>query len=692
MGDDTLIGGLGRDQLFGGAGSDLFVLTPNNGTDTIWDYEDGQDLILLEGGLTFNDLTISGRGRHKTLIRLNKPGDSSDGQLLAILHGVNFQQITEADFFNLNLPPVANDDDILLDEGGTVSSLVGGGTSLLENDTDPNFPNDNLTVSTTVVDGPDYGTLLLNPDGTFSYTHDGSETISDSFVYQIQDSNGAVDTGTVNITINPVNDAPVLDPIGDRVVALGQELSLTATATDVDLPLNTLTFSLAPGAPEGAVIDPETGQFTWTPSSEQLGDIELTIQVTDDGSPGLTTTETITISVQDQTSPELTAALANDTGGNNSDGVTFDPTITGTVADISGISALQLTIVGPSSGSFDVTSTVEADGSFSIDQSLLETLLGSSLQAGDYTFELKATDGTGNQSTPVAVSLTFDNLTNAPIVPDLLPGSDSGSDNSDNLTNITTPTVAVTAAPDEQVQLFVDGELVTTAATTGSVEFTLGQLNQGLHEVAVRTIDLAGNISDLSDALEITVDTVDPVLNITTPLNNGLLTPGALLSGTVDGTGSEIVALSYRFDDQPENSVAVENGAFNQVLDFSGISSGSHNLVITATDAAGNVTSISESIVIALDVTWINSTGGFWEEASNWDIGQVPGLGNNVFVNLPSNEIVTHRSGNTQIESLNISSSLTITNSQLSVANNSQIAGSVNANNSGSFTAVGEGV
>ncbi len=54
------------------------------------------------------------------------------------------------------------------------------------------------------------GTLTLNADGTFSYTHDGSENLTDSFTYIVSDEDGGVtDTGTVSITVNPVIVMPI---------------------------------------------------------------------------------------------------------------------------------------------------------------------------------------------------------------------------------------------------------------------------------------------------------------------------------------------------------------------------------------------------------------------------------------------------------------------------------------------------
>ena len=78
----------------------------------------------------------------------------------------------------------------------------------------------------------------------------------------------------------------MLAAIGDKTVDEGALLSFTATATDADLPANTLTFSLDAGAPAGASIDPATGLFTWTPSEAQgPGVYPVTVRVTDNGTP-----------------------------------------------------------------------------------------------------------------------------------------------------------------------------------------------------------------------------------------------------------------------------------------------------------------------------------------------------------------------------------------------------------------------
>ncbi len=107
----------------------------------------------------------------------------------------------ESTFFNR--PPLALDDSLTVDQGGSVSLLDSGEASLLANDSDPD--GGILTVSPAPLSGPSSGVVTLNADGTFSYTHDGSDTAQDSFVYEVCDEGFPVlcASATVAITIVP---------------------------------------------------------------------------------------------------------------------------------------------------------------------------------------------------------------------------------------------------------------------------------------------------------------------------------------------------------------------------------------------------------------------------------------------------------------------------------------------------------
>lgn len=98
-----------------------------------------------------------------------------------------------------NHAPVAVADNATVARGGTATTLTGGATSVLANDSDAD--GDPLTAI--LVTGPANGTLTLNANGTFSYTHNGSPTTSDSFTYKANDGTVGGNVATVTITVQP---------------------------------------------------------------------------------------------------------------------------------------------------------------------------------------------------------------------------------------------------------------------------------------------------------------------------------------------------------------------------------------------------------------------------------------------------------------------------------------------------------
>ena len=123
--------------------------------------------------------------------------------------------------------------------------------------------------------------------------------------------------GSYDLTLNSggpaTNDAPVLGAIGNRTVNEGSLLTFTASATDGNAG-QTLTYSLAAGAPAGATINATTGVFSWTPTEAQgPGSFSVTVRVTDNGSPALSDSETITITVNEVNVAPVLAAIGNRT-------------------------------------------------------------------------------------------------------------------------------------------------------------------------------------------------------------------------------------------------------------------------------------------------------------------------------------------------------------------------------------------
>jgi uncharacterized repeat protein (TIGR01451 family) len=110
-------------------------------------------------------------------------------------------------------------------------------------------------------------------------------------------------TNILLVTVTPVNDPPTLGVVPNQTVNEGALFVLTNNAADVDLPGDSLTFSL-PVAPTNAVINPATGEITWTPDELQGGTTNLfRVVVADSGVPSLRATNQFTITVLEMNSP-----------------------------------------------------------------------------------------------------------------------------------------------------------------------------------------------------------------------------------------------------------------------------------------------------------------------------------------------------------------------------------------------------
>jgi Ca2+-binding RTX toxin-like protein len=91
-GDDWLGGDLGNDSLTGGAGLDRFIVGADGSLDRVLDFTDGQDGLMLAGGLTFAQLTVTPIPNATTI------SVSQTGKVLVQLDGVNASAIGIEDF------------------------------------------------------------------------------------------------------------------------------------------------------------------------------------------------------------------------------------------------------------------------------------------------------------------------------------------------------------------------------------------------------------------------------------------------------------------------------------------------------------------------------------------------------------------------------------------------------------------
>lgn len=102
-----------------------------------------------------------------------------------------------------------------------------------------------------------------------------------------------------------VNTPPVLAGIGDRTVNVGQTVEFTASATDNDLPAQSLSYTLLAG-PANATLGSNSGAFSFRPLVNQANATHaFTLQVADDGSPPLTATRSFSVTVNPLVTPTI---------------------------------------------------------------------------------------------------------------------------------------------------------------------------------------------------------------------------------------------------------------------------------------------------------------------------------------------------------------------------------------------------
>ena len=247
------------------------------------------------------------------------------------------------------------------------------------------------------------------------------------------------------------------------------------------------------------------GAWTITASTIADGAHTISARVFDSaGNVGVSTALSIVIDTTPPaiSIPDMTAAT--DTGSSSIDNLTKNtkPTFIGT-------SQAGATITLLDAGSITLgTATADGLGNWTI------AVTGSPLSDGAHNISARSVDLAGNQSTSGSLLITI--VTTAPNVsqPNLSPASDTGNSNVDRVTSIKTPTFTGTGDTGATVEL-LDGTTVvgTTTVVAGSWSITSSPLADGVHSIAARATDAAGNVSPNSAAISVTIDTAAPTVS-----------------------------------------------------------------------------------------------------------------------------------------------------------------------------------
>jgi hypothetical protein len=241
------------------------------------------------------------------------------------------------------------------------------------------------------------GMTINAATGQYSWTPTEAQSGAHSVTVTVTDNGpGALsDSETITVTVNEVNQAPILAAIGERSVDEGSPLNFLVSASDADLPAQTLTYSLdAASLAKGMTIEAATGAFAWTPGEVQDGTHTVTITVTDNGTGALSDSETFGITVNEVNQTPVLDPLA---GQNTDTASTLSFAVTASDADLpfqtlaysldAGSLAKGMTI-DAQTGQFSWSPNFGHGGSHSVTVTVTDNGPGNLAASGTFTVEV----------------------------------------------------------------------------------------------------------------------------------------------------------------------------------------------------------------------------------------------------------------------------------------------------------------
>ncbi|MGR3734651.1 tandem-95 repeat protein, partial [Pseudophaeobacter sp.] len=316
-------------------------------------------------------------------------------------------------------------------------------------------PDGTTTTVTTIVSSTGGGTVVDNGDGTVDYTPASNFNGVDTVIYTVCDAGTPMPAQCVNdtlfVTVNPVNDPPVVD---NEIIFVPINGSTGGDLTDIgdsDIDGNlVVTTTPLTGPSNGSIVINPDGTYTYTPNPGYTGNDTVVVTICDDGTPlpALCTTDTIFITVTPTNPPVATDNNDNTledtpvTFNVSNDDTDSDGTIDGSTVDLDpGTPGIQNTFTSP-------------DGVWTVDSNGNVTFTPNQDYNGTATINYTVNDNDGATSNTAVLTVIVTPVNDPPVV-----------DNETHTTPEDTPVSGdLTGAGDSDV----DGNLVvTTTPLTG---------------------------------------------------------------------------------------------------------------------------------------------------------------------------------------------------------------------------------
>ncbi len=354
----------------GGTGADdPLIVTFNGNADT-------EAVTAIAQSIAFRSVSEDPSGLQRTVTMVVTDGDGGTSDI-----GTRVVNVIPA-----NDIPVAGDDSI-----STAEDTPYSGTLPVATDAD----GDSLTYSLDTAAAN--GSVVVNADGTFTYTPNSDFNGSDSFIYQVSDGNGGTATATVTIAVNAVNNAPTVTPIdlgsidesGSLVIRQADLLAGTSDA-DGDV-LTAVNLTLTGG--NGSLIDNSGGSWTFTPTADWNGSVSFTFDVSD-GTATTANTAGLTVNAVND------APIAGDAGISLNEDESYSGSLP-VATDVDGDSLTYSLDTAANNG----TAVVNVDGTFSY--------IPNADFNGSDSFIYQVSDGNGGTAT-ATVTIVVNAVNDAP--------------------------------------------------------------------------------------------------------------------------------------------------------------------------------------------------------------------------------------------------------------------------------------
>lgn len=413
---------------------------------------------------------------------------------------------------------------------------------------------------------PQHGSVVMNTDGSYTYTPNSGFAGMDFFTYRITDPTGQVSTATEIITVTP----PVLAAVNDSYTT-PYNTPLSGNAATADSYAAGSTFTAISTPAHGAVVMNADGTYTYTPVSGYAGTDTFTYKITDPSGQSVTAVETITITppaaplaVNDAYTTPYNTALIN---GNAA------------LADTYLVGSTFKATSAPSHG----TLAMNADGSY------IYTPAAGFAGTDSFTYQVK--DPTGQVSaatetitiTPPTIAAVDDNYT-TPYNTALTTGNAASDD-----TYAPGSTFAVVSAPTHGIVAMNANGTYTYTPAAGFI---------GTDSFTYRITDPTGQTSTATDMIVVP----NPVSVIAAANDTASTLPNTVLNSTLTPHVSDSFAgATYSFAlgaTTPQHGSLIFNTdgtySYTPALNYTGTDSFSYSV----TDQFGKVATATETILI----------------------------------------------------------------------------------------------